>query len=134
MCRHSGWQAQCSSSGARATSLETAVAPIQHRRESACSLDVGLVPAALQRVFGLTSRLDCTLAPSTAEGTVPAGRAADGLSRRHRYRGAELRRIDAVSQFTATYLGTYLDPPQAACHLYVSLVTDLRDRWRARPL
>ena len=72
----------------------------------ALSLDVGLVPAALQRVFGLTSRLDCTLAPSTAEGTVPAGRAADGLSRRHRYRGAELRRIDAFSQFTATYAWT----------------------------
>ena len=48
------------------------------------NVDVGLVPAALQRVVGLTSRLDCTLAPSTAEGTVPAGRAADGLPRRRR--------------------------------------------------
>ena len=84
MSRYGGWKAQRSSSGARATSLEAAVAPIHHRRESACSLDVGLVPAALQRVVGLTSRLDCTLAPSTAEGTVQAGRAADGLPRRHR--------------------------------------------------
>ena len=108
MSRHGGWQAQPSSSGARATSLEAAVAPIHHRRESACSLDVGLVhvPAALQRVVGLTSRLDCTLAPSTAEGTVPAGRAADGRSRRHWYRTAKLRRIDAFSQFTATYAWT----------------------------
>ena len=52
--KHGGWQAQRSSSGARATSLEAAVAPIHHRRESACSLDVGLVPATLQRVVGLT--------------------------------------------------------------------------------
>ena len=78
--------------------------------ESACSLDVGLVPAALQRVVGLTSRLDCTLAPSTAEGTVPAGRAADGLPRRHWYRTAELGRIDPFTQFTATYA---LTPPTA---------------------
>ena len=48
MSRHGGWQAQRSSSGAWATSLETVVAPIHHRRESACSLDVGLVPPALQ--------------------------------------------------------------------------------------
>ena len=110
MSRHGGWQAQRSSGSARATSLEAAVAPIHHRRESACSLDVGLVPAALQRVVGLASRLDCTLAPSTAEGTVPAGRAADGLPRRSRYRTAELGRIDAFSQFSATYAWT---PPLA---------------------
>ena len=83
--------------------LEASVHPIHHRRESACSLDVGLVPAALQRVVGLTSRLDCTLAPSTAEGTVPAGRAADGLPRRHWYRGGCLRRIGRFSQTYTTY-------------------------------
>ena len=106
MSRHGGWKAQRSSSGARATSLETAVAPIHHRRESACSLDVGLVPAALQRVVGLTSRLDCTLAPSTAEGTVPAGRAADGLPRRHWYRTACLRKSGLDSQTYTTYRWT----------------------------
>ena len=118
MSWHGGWQAQHSSSGARAMSLEVAVAPIHHRRESACSLDVGLVPAALQRVVGLTSRLDCTLAPSTAEGTVPAGRAADGRSRRHWYRTAELGRIDAISQFTATYAWT---PPIVYVRSLVSM-------------
>ena len=35
--QHGGWQAQRSSSGARATSLEAAAAPIHHRRVSACA-------------------------------------------------------------------------------------------------
>ena len=106
MSWHGGWQAQHSSSGARATSLEAAVAPIHHRRESACSLDVGLVPAALQRVVGLTSRLVRSLGSGEIEGSRGSPRAADGLSRRHWYRGAGLRRIDAFSQFTATYAWT----------------------------
>ena len=69
MSWHGGWQAQHSSSGARATSLEAAVAPIHHRRESACSLDVGFVPPALQRVVDLRPLLACALGLSDAEGT-----------------------------------------------------------------
>ena len=106
MSRYGGWKAQRSSSGARATSLEAAVAPIHHRRESACSLDVGLVPAALQRVVGLRPRLLRSLGSDEVEGSRGSTRAADGRSRRHRYRGAELGRIDAFSQFTATYAWT----------------------------
>ena len=134
MSRHGGWKAQRSSSGARATSLETAVAPIQHRRESACSPDVGFVPPALQRVTVHVLHLYCSssLRPLLAcalhtarvatrcEHWPPAaavrhtrdirypqrmdGRAAIGT------RTAELGRIDAFSQFTATYAWT---PPCA---------------------
>ena len=72
--RHGGWQAQRSSSGTRATSLVAAIAPIHHRRESACSLDVGLVPAALQRVVGLRPRLVRSLGSGEIRGIagVPA--------------------------------------------------------------
>jgi len=100
--RHGGWKAQRSSSGARATSLETAVAPVQHRRKSACSLNVGFVPPALQRVSSLRPLLACVLGLSDAEDTRHHQHALDGLSRWHWYRTAELRRIDAFSQFTAT--------------------------------
>ena len=93
MRRHGGWKAQRSSSGARATSLETAVAPIHHRRESACSLDVGFVPPALQRVSSLRPLLACVLGLSDAEDTRHHQHALDGLSRWHWYRTAELRRI-----------------------------------------
>ena len=60
---------------------------------------------------GLTSRLDCTdrtLAPSTAEGVLSRlGVQRTDCRRRHRYRGAELGRIDPfISQFTATYAWT----------------------------
>ena len=106
MSRHGGWQAQRSSIGAWATSLETAVAPIQHRRESACSLDVGLVPAALQRVVGLTSRLVRSLGSGEVEGSRGPPPAADGRSRRHWYRGGCLRRIGRFSQTYTTYRWT----------------------------
>ena len=68
MSWHGGWQAQRSSSGARATSLEAAVAPI---RESACSLDVGLVPAALQRVVGLRPPLGAIPSAAATRDSVP---------------------------------------------------------------
>ena len=87
MSRHGGWKAQRSSSGARATSLEAAVAPIHHRRESAGSLDVGFVPAALQRVRGLRPLLKCALRKNRGQRTFLQSPAADGRSRRHRYRG-----------------------------------------------
>ena len=83
-------------------SLEVAVAPIHHRRESACSLAVGFVPAALQRVRGLRPLLKCALRTTRGHRTFLQSPAADGRSRRHWYRDAELRRIDAFSQFTAT--------------------------------
>ena len=110
MSRHGDWQAQRSSSGAWATSLEPAVAPIHHRRESAGSLDVGFVPAALQRVRGLRPLLKCALRKNRGQRTFLQSPAADGRSRRHRYRTAGLGRIDAFSQFTATYAWT---PPVA---------------------
>ena len=106
MSWHGGWQAQHSSSGARAMSLEVAVAPIHHRRESACSLDVGLVPAALQRVVGLRPLLDSALRNGDAERTVHHQHALDGLPRRHRGRTACLGRIDPFSQFSTTYAWT----------------------------
>ena len=61
MSQYGDWKAQCSSSSARATSLEAAVAPIHHRRESACSLDVGFVLLTLQRIGGWRPLLVCAL-------------------------------------------------------------------------
>ena len=55
--------------------------------------------------FGLS-----TLAPSTAEGTVPAGSAADGLPRRHWYRTysrtARRRKMVSAGCFSQTYMYT----------------------------
>ena len=85
MRRHGGWKAQRSSSGARATSLETAVAPVQHRRKSACSLAVGFVPPALQRVHGLRPLLKCALRTTRGQRTFYQAPAADGLSGRDWY-------------------------------------------------
>ena len=48
------------------------------------------------------SLLACSLGLSDAEGTRHLWDAVDGLPRRSRYRTAELGRIDAFPQFTAT--------------------------------
>ena len=109
MSRHGDWQAQRSSSGAWATSLEPAVAPIHHRRESAGSLDVGFVPAALQRVRGLRPLLKCALRKNRGQRTFLQSPAADGRSRRHWYRGGCLRRIGRFSQTYTTYRWTTPD-------------------------
>ena len=84
------WQAQRAAvahvgyePGAWRVEAAVGVAPIHHRRESACSLDIGFVPAALQRVGSLRPLLLRALAPVEVEGT-----------------------HDHAAQFTATYAWT----------------------------
>ena len=74
-------------------------------------------------VVGLRPLLDSAL-HGDAERTVHHQHALDGLLRRHWYRGAELGRIDAFSQFTATYAWT---PPTVIITSNTRLVFDTKN-------